>query len=219
MSKSIPDYGVSNTPPDPGRMYLAGPRCEGQYPYAWHRWVADTTSLSTINPFIETDASSVDADTVVEHDYLLVRSADVVLLRRIDSYNLCGASCEAEHARANGIPVIVWNDAETAVPLFLSGVATAVVDSRRGAVELAEYIHQLDVPLQQHLVTLTETAWESLGTQSSVTGQVITDTVDSVVASLDGLGDHATASLANLLCATVRDSTRTHIERGTGQQK
>jgi len=125
-------------------VYLAGPRSDGNNPFAWHEVVSSyDETVNWINPFLlnEYDSESEareHKEQVYATDLDAVRQSDVVLLRRIDGYNLCGASIEAGVAMEHvGIPVIVWNDADTECPLMLEALATEVHDDRRASVQAA----------------------------------------------------------------------------------
>jgi len=92
-----------------------------------------------INPFdlneyeTEDDAREHGSE-VYGKDLDAVRNADAVVLRRVDDYNLCGGTIEATVAMESvGIPVVVYNEAETEVPLMLEALATEVVESQKKA--------------------------------------------------------------------------------------
>lgn len=123
-------------------VYLAGPRSDGENPYEWHENVmAYDPTTEWINPFELNDFTSEveareHADEVYEQDVNAVALSEAVLLRRIDGYNLSGASIEgAIAAEKCDIPVVVWNDAETDVPLMLESLATEVHDNRVEAIQ------------------------------------------------------------------------------------
>jgi len=123
-------------------VYLAGPKSGARDPYKWHKNVmAYDETVNWINPFELNDYTSEEAHEnaaeVCGQDLDAVRNSDVVLLRRIDGYNLCGASIEAAVALENGIPVVVWNDTHTDVPLMLEGTATEVCEERTEAIQTA----------------------------------------------------------------------------------
>lgn len=122
------------------RVYLAGPVSDGENPYEWHERIQQTeTNIDWVNPFtlhdFPTETPYDNAPEIIERDLEAVRSSDAILLRRISGYNLSGASIEAREAWVNDIPVIVWNDAESQVPLFLSGHSTAICESADEAIE------------------------------------------------------------------------------------
>lgn len=127
-------------------IYLAGPiHQDGSHPYAWHNAIQDhSPEIDWINPFElnnhDRDEVWDHIDEIIEQDLEEVRNADAVLLRRIDEYNLCGASIEAREAHTHEIPVIIWNDAETEVPLFLRGHADEVYESMEEAVEAVKAV-------------------------------------------------------------------------------
>lgn len=122
-------------------VYLAGPITDdASNPYAWHEAIQDhAEDINWINPFKLHDYDRTDVrdhtDQIIRQDLAVVRTADAVLLRRIDAYNLCGASMEAREAHVHEVPVVVWNDAPTAVPLFLEGHAHDIKSSIEEAVE------------------------------------------------------------------------------------
>ncbi|WP_424005617.1 hypothetical protein ACOZ4I_20340 (plasmid) [Haloarcula salina] len=122
-------------------IYLAGPiQQDDADPYAWHNAIQDhSPEIDWINPFelhtYNEDEVWDHIDEIIEQDLEEVGNADAVLLRRIDEYNLSGASIEAREAYTKGIPVIVWNDAETELPLFLRGHVDEVYESMEEAVE------------------------------------------------------------------------------------
>lgn len=125
-------------------VYLAGPRSDGDTPFAWHEAVMGYDKTTNwINPFTlnEYDSESEvreHKEDVYGTDLDAIRRSDVVLLRRIGGYNLCGASIEAAVAKELvDIPVIVWNDAESECPIMLEAVATEVYDNRRSAIQAA----------------------------------------------------------------------------------
>lgn len=123
-------------------IYLAGPISDGPNPHAWHEAVQEyDPAVNWINPFDlhgHGDSEVWDhIDEIIEKDLEEVRQADAVLLRRIDKYNLCGASMEAREAYVHGVPVIIWNDAQTQVPLFLGGHADSVFDTMEEAADAA----------------------------------------------------------------------------------
>lgn len=127
------------------QIYLAGPISDGDNPYAWHQRVKETApDVDWVNPFTLHDfpADSVrnHTDEIIEKDLEAVRSSDAVLLRRIPDYNLCGASIEAREAYDHNIPVVVWNTAETEVPLFLAGHCTEICNSLEMAVSTVKEI-------------------------------------------------------------------------------
>jgi len=112
-------------------VYLAGTTSDGANPYAWHeKTMAYDETTRWINPFELNDYAREEAqehtDEIFGQDCDAVRNADVVLLRRISNYNLCGASIEAAVAMESGVPVVVWNDGEDEVPLMLEGLANEV---------------------------------------------------------------------------------------------
>jgi len=123
-------------------VYLAGPKSGARDPYKWHKNVmAYDETVNWINPFELNDYTSEEAHEnaaeICGQDLDAVRNSDVVLLRRIDGYNLCGASIEAAVALENGIPVVVWNDTHTDVPTMLEGTATEVCEERTEAIQSA----------------------------------------------------------------------------------
>ena len=122
-------------------IYLAGPISQDDSnPYAWHETIQDhSPEIDWINPFLlhshDEDEVWDHIDEIIKKDLQEIRDADAVLLRRIDEYNLCGASIEAREAYTHGIPIIVWNNAETDIPLFLRGHADEVYETMEGAIE------------------------------------------------------------------------------------
>lgn len=122
------------------QVYLAGPINDGENPYQWHQDVAALApEIDWCNPFTLNDYSLDEAKThtaeIFAEDLQAVQDSAAVLVRRIDEYNLCGASMEAFAAYQQDIPVIVWNDADTSIPLFLEAVATDVYQNMSDAVE------------------------------------------------------------------------------------
>lgn len=125
-------------------IYLAGPVSEGPNPYDWHEKIQSVASeIDWINPFTiheyDDDELRDNTDDIIQRDLTAIRDADAVLLRRIDEYNLCGASMEAREAYTHDVPVVVWNDAETQIPLFLEGHADVVVGDMTSAIEEAKF--------------------------------------------------------------------------------
>lgn len=122
-------------------IYLAGPISDGENPFAWHEAIqSEHPEVNWVNPFELNDHESEHearkhAETVIQEDLKAVRGADAMLLRRISGYNLSGASVEAHEAYSNGIPVVVWNEGEGPVPLFLEGIADEVCKKRQHAIE------------------------------------------------------------------------------------
>lgn len=113
------------------RVYLSGPISEGQDPHAWRRRVQNTnTSVDWINPFKLHDIPKGEerdrVQEIIDVVFSELLNCDAVLLRRIENYNLTGASMEAREAYTHAVPVVVWNTAETEIPLFLEGHATEV---------------------------------------------------------------------------------------------
>jgi 3'-phosphoadenosine 5'-phosphosulfate sulfotransferase (PAPS reductase)/FAD synthetase len=123
-------------------VYLAGPTSNGENPYEWHESVIQyDETVNWINPFELNDYTAEQARNhkaeIFGQDCDAVRTSDVVFLRRISGYNLCGASIEAAVAMEHGVPVVVWNDAEDDVPLMLSALATEVHESQQAAIQSA----------------------------------------------------------------------------------
>lgn len=120
-------------------VYLAGPISDGDNPYQWHEAVQnEESSIEWINPFTLHDFPREDArehiGQIIQTDLEAIRSSDGVLLRRIEGRNLSGASIEAREAYVHDVPVVVWNVADTRVPLFLEGHVDRVHDSMQEAI-------------------------------------------------------------------------------------
>ncbi|QLG62002.1 TIR domain-containing protein [Halorarum salinum] len=120
-------------------VYLAGPISDGPNPFEWHEKIQSTwPEISWINPFEQHGHSQVKArehvEEIIARDLEMVKASDAVLLRRIGHRNLAGASIEAYVATEHDIPVIIWNDTEESVPLFLEGHSRAVYESLEEAV-------------------------------------------------------------------------------------
>lgn len=112
-----------------GRVYLAGPLSDGDNPHAWHEAIqAAEPGVEWTNPFTIHDEDATGSE-IYAGDVEAVRSADAVLLRRIDHYEVCGAYIEAGIAGGAGVPTVVWNDADSEVPEFLRWHADAACGS------------------------------------------------------------------------------------------
>lgn len=125
------------------RIYIAGPRCT-ERDRCFHEQVTQyDTTAEWVNPFDLNEYNSEDearrnADEVYGTDLDAVRQSDVVLLRRVEGYNLSGASIEAAVGMEKyGTPVIVYNEADSEIPLMLEALATEVTDDMSEAVQLA----------------------------------------------------------------------------------
>jgi hypothetical protein len=113
---------------------LAGPISDGPNPFEWHEKIQSTwPEITWINPFEQHGHSQVELDQHVEEiiarDLEMVEASDAILLRRLAHQNLAGASIEAYVATEHDVPVVIWNDAEESVPLFLEGHSQVVCDS------------------------------------------------------------------------------------------
>jgi len=122
------------------RIYLSGPISEGEHPHEWRDAISSEWSdPEWINPFklhnIPDDELSDRVQEIINQNMTEIAESDAVLLRRIENYNLCGASMEAREAFTVDVPVIVWNAGESEVPLFLKGHATKVYSDRESSVE------------------------------------------------------------------------------------
>jgi len=112
-------------------VYLAGPISDGSDPFRWHKNIQSKWgNVNWINPFIHHSVPQSEAreniQNIISKDIELVLKSDAVLLRRIEKSNLAGASIEAYVAASHEIPVIIWNDASSQVPLFLEGHSEGV---------------------------------------------------------------------------------------------
>lgn len=139
-------------------VYLAGPyEDDGFRSYASNY---DQT-VSWVDPFELNDfatekAAREHAGSVYQQDMNALTQSDVCLLRRIDGYNLCGASMEAVIAvESVGIPVIVYNDADSPVPTMLQAVASEITDSRLDAVRNALTYARTNILEQKNKTVLT----------------------------------------------------------------
>lgn len=122
-------------------VYIASPTCDSKNPFAFHDRVRQyEETVEWINPFELNDYDGDEearqhSETVYSEDLEYVAQSDAVLLRRISGYNLVGASIEGAVARElHDIPVVVYNDADDAVPLMLEALATEVYEDERKAV-------------------------------------------------------------------------------------
>lgn len=115
-------------------IYLAGPLSDDDNPYKWHDQVmSHAPDVDWINPFLIHDDDAIGAE-IYNADLDAVRSADAMLLHRIDGYRICGAYIEAGVAGEHDIPVVVWNDAESDVPEFLRWHADAICETMADAI-------------------------------------------------------------------------------------
>lgn len=126
-------------------IYLAGPISDGSNPYEWHETIQQhSPDIDWINPFTlhDYDDNKVreNADKIIERDLEAVQQSDAVLLRRIANYNLAGASIEAREAFVHDIPVVIWNEADSEIPLFLAGHATTVTENLEDAIAAAKAV-------------------------------------------------------------------------------
>lgn len=124
------------------QIYLSGPINSGDNPYDWHERVQSAyPETEWVNPFLLQDIPDDELRTrvreIIEKDMSTIHDCGAMLLRRIDKYNLCGASMEAREAYLHDVPVIVWNQADTEIPLFLHGHAEATYQSIEEAAEAA----------------------------------------------------------------------------------
>lgn len=124
------------------KIYLSGPVNSGDNPYDWHEQVQSAfPDMEWVNPFLLHDIPDEELRTraheIIEKDMSTIEQCDAMLLRRIDKYNLCGASMEAREAYLHDIPVFVWNRADTEIPLFLHGHAEKTYPSMEEAAEAA----------------------------------------------------------------------------------
>lgn len=141
------------------QIYVAGP-IEG-YDRLYDYCVEYDDTVRWINPFElnEYDSGSEaheHAAEIYEKDLNAVRNSDGLVLRRIDGYNLCGASIEATVAANEcDIPVVVFNDADSDIPLMLDELATTVVDDPKDAVQTVckETRQELQSIVNQPLIT------------------------------------------------------------------
>ena len=120
------------------QIYLSGPINSGDNPYDWHEQVQSAfPEIEWVNPFllhnIPDDEVRTRVREIIDKDMSTIHDCDAMLLRRIDKYNLCGASMEAREAYLHDIPVIVWNQADSEIPLFLHGHAVETYPSMEEA--------------------------------------------------------------------------------------
>jgi nucleoside 2-deoxyribosyltransferase len=132
---------IASTQPmdDTISIYLAGPISDGPNPFAWHEQIEERwPDITWINPFKSHTYPRSEAHNhvqeIITEDLNLVRSSDAVLLRRVGGRNLAGASIECYEANRHGIPVVIWNDAESEVPLFLNGHSEEIMEDLSDAV-------------------------------------------------------------------------------------
>lgn len=124
------------------KIYLSGPINSGENPYDWHERVQSAfPDTEWVNPFLLHDIPREELRSrvkeIIEEDMAAIHECEAVLLRRIDKYNLCGASMEAREAYVHDIPVIVWNQADSEIPLFLHGHAKATYQNMEEAAHAA----------------------------------------------------------------------------------
>ena len=120
-------------------IYVAGPR-EGYCDY-YNELTSYDTTTEWVNPFEQNEyeneqQAQKNVDEVYGKDIDSLRQCDGIVVRRISDYNLCGASIEAALAvEKMGIPCVVYNDADSEVPLMLEAIATEVVESSLAAAQ------------------------------------------------------------------------------------
>lgn len=129
------------------QIYLAGPKeCGGFREYAkQYDRTTDWVDPFELNEYDSEREARDNAGDVYEKDMNEVIQSDALLLYRIDGYNLSGGSMEAVMAvERAGIPVIVYNDAETAVPTMIEAIASTVTSDKLTAIqETISYARQL----------------------------------------------------------------------------
>lgn len=148
------------------QVFLAGPAYfHRDDPFKWQKTIQfQRDDVEWINPFklIEISNTELDVpeerliepeegppprpepiearerrDEIIDRDLTEIRSSECVLMYRTHGQNLCGASMEVREAYVQNVPVVVWNDTDRNVPLFLEGHAEEICDSPEEAAKAA----------------------------------------------------------------------------------
>lgn len=121
------------------QIYLAGPMFNGDRNWATELEKVEIETpldINWVDPFKIHDDDATGME-IYERDREAVLESDVMLLRRIDDYEICGAYIETGFTEGENIETVVWNEADSKLPEFLRWHSESSFDNLEDAVNRA----------------------------------------------------------------------------------